>query len=91
MWVITVIGILAVIVVLLGLFFMRRGLSKESLEQKPVRMSIGMAVGGIIGVVIGIAAVEFAGFEYPFPAITWMLGMAAGQIIGLVYKKKVRR
>ena len=53
----------------------------------PARMSIGMAIGGIIGAVIGVAAVEFAGFEYPFPAILWLLGMAAGQIIGAVYKK----
>ena len=55
---------------------------------KPLEpMSMGMLAGGIVGVAAGILLVEFAGFEYPFPIILWMLGMAAGQIIGLAYKK----
>jgi hypothetical protein len=41
--------------------------------------------------VVGILLVEFAGFEYPFPVILWLLGMAAGQIVGLVYKKKAKK
>jgi len=76
-----VIGILIVILGLVGIYAVRRG--KTPLEP----MSAGMVAGGIVGVVIGILLVEFAGFEYPFPIILWFLGMAAGQIIGLVYKK----
>ena len=81
MWILIVIGILAVILGLVGIFAMRRG--KTPLEP----MSTGMVAGGIVGVVVGILLVEFAGFEYPFPVILWFLGMAAGQIIGLIYKK----
>jgi len=44
-----------------------------------------MAIGGIIGVVIGIAAVEFAGFEYPFPLFfecwKWLPGKSLEQFI----------
>jgi hypothetical protein len=39
-------------------------------------------------VLIGIALVEFWGYEYPVPAILWMLGMAGGQLIGWLYNKK---
>ncbi len=46
-----------------------------------------MAIGGITGVVIGIMLVEFAGYSYPFPVILWMLGMAAGQLGGILYDK----
>ncbi len=81
MWILIAIGILAVIIGLVGIYAMRRG--KTPLEP----MSAGMVAGGIIGVVVGILLVEFAGFEYPFPFILWLLGMAAGQIIGLIYKK----
>ena len=81
MWILIVIGILAVIIGLVAVHVMRRG--KTPLEP----MYVGMAAGGIFGAVVGILLVEFAGFEYPFPAILWFLGMAAGQIIGVIYKK----
>ncbi|MFH1587240.1 MAG: hypothetical protein ABID38_05260 [Candidatus Diapherotrites archaeon] len=84
MWVLIAIGAVVVILGLVWLYAMRKG--KTPLEP----MSVGMAAGGIVGAVVGILLVEFAGFEYPFPAILWMLGMAAGLIIGQVYKKKVR-
>ena len=81
MWILIAIGILAVIIGLVGIYAMRRG--RTPLEP----ISAGMVAGGIAGVVVGILLVEFAGFEYPFPVILWFLGMAAGQIIGLIYKK----
>ena len=81
MWILIAIGILAVIMGLVGIYVMRSG--KKPLEP----MSAGMLAGGIAGVVAGILLVEFAGFEYPFPFILWLLGMAAGQITGLIYKK----
>jgi hypothetical protein len=86
MWILIAIVALAVVLGLVWFFAARSG-------KPPVfePMYVGMAAGGIVGVVIGILLVEFAGFEYPFPFILWMLGMAAGQIIGLIYKKKVRQ
>ena len=81
MWILIAIGILAVIIGLIAIYVMRRG--KTPLEP----MSTGMVAGGVIGVVVGILLVEFAGFDYPIPIILWFLGMAAGQIIGLIYKK----
>ncbi len=81
MWILIAIGVLVVLLGLIGIYVVKRG--KTPLEP----VFVGMAIGGIIGVAIGILLVEFAGFEYPFAAILWMLGMAAGQIIGLIYKK----
>ena len=81
MWILIVVGILVVVIGLIGIYAMKRG--KTPLEP----MSAGMVAGGIVGVVAGILLVEFAGFEYPFPVILWLLGMAAGQIIGFIYKK----
>ncbi|KYK33447.1 MAG: hypothetical protein HXS48_07710 [Theionarchaea archaeon] len=83
--------ILAVVLVFViaGLVLFWKNRTKvESKEAKDVaRWSIGMAIGGITGVVIGIILVEFAGYSYPFPAILWMLGMAAGQVGGVLYSK----
>jgi uncharacterized membrane protein YfcA len=45
------------------------------------------AIGGLLGALTGIVLVEFAGFEYPFPFILFMLGMAAGQIAGVAYTR----
>lgn len=81
MLILITIVILAVIIVLIGIYAKRRGIT----PFEP--MSTGMMAGGIVGVVVGILMVEFAGFEYPFPVILWFLGMAAGQITGLIYKK----
>ncbi len=81
MWILIAIGILAVILGIVGIIAMKRG--RRPLDPMPV----GMAAGGIVGVAVGIGLVELAGFEYPFPFITWMLGMAAGQIVGLLWKK----
>lgn len=85
-WLILVVVLILVIV---GLFLFWKNLRKvESGEAKRVvRWSIGMAIGGITGVVIGIMLVEFAGYSYPFPVILWMLGMAAGQLGGILYDK----
>ena len=85
MWILIAVGILVIILGIVALYAMKKG----NTHLDP--MSVGMAAGGIVGAVIGILLVEFAGFEYPFPAILWMLGMAAGQIIGLIYKKKFRQ
>lgn len=81
MWILITIGVLVIILGIVCIYAMRKG--KRPLEP----MSVGMAAGGIIGVAIGILLVELAGFEYPLPFIIWLLGMAAGQIIGLLYKK----
>jgi hypothetical protein len=81
MLILIAIAILAVIIGLVGIYAIRTG--KKPLEP----MSAGMMAGGVAGVVAGILMVEFAGFEYPFPVILWFLGMAAGQIAGLIYKK----
>jgi len=85
MWVLIAIGVIIVILGLVVIIAMRKG--KTPLEP----MSVGMAAGGIVGVVVGIALVELAGFEYPVPAITWMLGMAAGQVIGFLYRRGKQR
>ena len=84
MWILITIGILAVLVILLGLYVLR----KEKTKIHP--MEKGMALGGIAGVLIGIALVEFWGYEYPVPVILWMLGMAGGQLIGWLYSRKKR-
>lgn len=81
MWII-IVGILAVIVILFGIFVMRKG------KMRTHPMQTGMAFGGIVGMLIGIALVEFWGYEYPIPFILWMLGMAGGQFISWLYSKK---
>jgi hypothetical protein len=82
MWILISIVIIAVLVVLLGLYVLRKGKAKMHPMQK------GMALGGIAGVLIGIALVELWGYEYPVPFILWMLGMAGGQLIGWFYSRK---
>jgi hypothetical protein len=82
MWILITVGILAVIVVLLGVFLTR----KEKTKMHP--MEKGMAWGGIAGMLFGIALVEVWGYEYPVPFILWMLGMAGGQLIGWLYREK---
>ena len=82
MWTLITIGILAVLVLLAGLYFLRKGKTKMHPMQK------GMALGGIAGMLIGIALVEFWGYEYPVPFILWLLGMAGGQLIGWLYRRK---
>lgn len=83
--------ILAVVLLLIiaGLFVFWKNLKRvESKEAQNVgRWSIGMAIGGIAGAVIGILLVEFAGYSYPLPAIFWMIGMAAGQLGGVLYNR----
>jgi len=81
MWILISIGI-AVIVILLGLFVIR----KEKTKINPINK--GMALGGIVGMLIGISLVEFWGYGYPVPFILWMFGMAGGQLIGWFYNKK---
>ena len=82
MWILIVIGILAVLLVFLGLYVLR----KE--RQKLDPMQAGMAIGGILGMVVGIALVELWGYEYPLPFVLWLFGMAGGQLIGWFFKKK---
>lgn len=81
--------VILLVLVVAGLFFFWKNLKKtEPTEARKVaRWSIGMAVGGIIGAVTGIALVEFAGYSYPLPAVLWMVGMAAGQVGGILYSK----
>ena len=85
-WIILVV---VLILVIAGLFLLRKSLRKaESEEAKGIaRWSIGMAIGGITGAVIGIMLVEFAGYTYPLPAILWMLGMAAGSLGGILFSR----
>jgi len=82
MWTLISVVVLGILIILAGLYFMRKG------EKKMHPMETGMAVGGIIGVLIGIALVEFWGYEYPVPFIFWMLGMAGGQLIGWLKNRK---
>lgn len=82
MWILITIGIAAVVIILLGLFVIGKGKVRIHPMEK------GMALGGIVGVLIGIALVEFWGYEYPLPAILWMLGMAGGQLIGWLYNTR---
>ncbi len=81
MWILMTVGILAVLVILAGLYIRRQGKTIHPMEK-------GMALGGIAGMLIGIALVEFWGYEYPVPFILWMLGMAGGQLIGRLYSRK---
>lgn len=81
MWILISVVILGVLVILAGIYLMRK-------EKKIDPMNQGMALGGIAGVLIGIALVEFWGYEYPVPVILWMLGMAAGQLIGWLKRRK---
>ena len=76
------IGILTVLIVFLGIYFLRRE------RQKLDPMQAEMAVGGILGIVVGIALVELWGYEYPLPFVLWLLGMAGGQLIGWFFKIK---
>ncbi|MGD2248185.1 MAG: hypothetical protein PVF58_07235 [Candidatus Methanofastidiosia archaeon] len=71
--------------VVLFLKSIRKAESKEA--QDTVRWSIGMTIGGIAGMVIGIMLVEFAGYAYELPFILWLIGMAAGQISGILYNR----
>jgi hypothetical protein len=82
LWILIIIGILAVLIVFFGIYVMRKG--KQKLE--PIQS--GMAIGGIIGMLVGIALVEFWGYEYPLPFVLWLLGMAGGQVAGWFYKRK---
>lgn len=85
-WIILVVVLL---LVMAGLFFFWRNYRQvESKEAKRVsRWSIGMGIGGITGAVLGIMLVEFADYSYPLPVILWMLGMAAGQLGGIIYSR----
>ena len=82
MWTLVMVGILAVLVILAGMYVLRR----ENAGMHP--MENGMALGGIVGVLVGIALVEFWGYDYPVPVILWMLGMAGGQLVGWFYRRK---
>ena len=85
-WIILVVVLLLVVACLF--FFWKKFRQVESKEAKGVAgWSIGMVIGGITGAVIGIMLVEFAGYEYPLPVISWMLGMAAGQVGGILYSR----
>lgn len=83
-WIVLV-AVLLLAMAALFLFWKNRS-KVESEEAKNVaRWSIGMGIGGTLGAVIGIVLVEFGGYSYPLPAILWMVGMAAGQLVGILY------
>ena len=81
------IAILVLILVLFGVFLLYRKKIKAG-EAKQPRYLLGGAIGGIIGSVVGIALVEFAGYSYPLPFILFLLGMAAGQLVGYLHQKR---
>ena len=81
-WVLKLTRILVGIIGILGIYVARKR------RQKIDPMSAGMTIGGIAGMVNGVALVELWGYDYPLPFVTWMLGMAAGTIAGLLYKRK---
>lgn len=83
-----------VLILILGLligglvFFWRSRRNIQPGEVKPLGgQFIGMGVGGVAGAIIGILLVEFGGYSYPLAAILWMMGMAAGQVGGILYSK----
>lgn len=83
-----------VLILVLGLLiaglviFWRRRRNIPPGEAKPLSgQFIGMGVGGVAGAIIGILLVEFGGYSYPLPVVSWMLGMAAGQVGGILYSK----
>ncbi len=85
-WIILIVVLLLVIVAMF-LYWRTRSEVKPGEAKEVARWSIGMSIGGIAGVVIGIMLVEYAGYSYPLPVITWMLGMAAGQLGGVLYSR----
>jgi hypothetical protein len=89
-WIVLVV---VVLLVLAGLFLFWRTRSRVTSEEARavVRWSIGMTTGGIAGIVIGIMLVEFAGYSYPFPFVLWLVGMAAGQVGGILYNRYKKR
>ena len=78
--------IILAIVILLALVFVFIYREKKKKALKP--MEKGSAIGGIIGMLSGIVLVEFFGYDYPLPFILFLLGMAAGQLIGYLYQRK---
>jgi len=78
--------IILAIVILLALVFVFIYRKKQKKMLNP--MEKGGAIGGIIGMLAGIVLVEFFGYDYPFPFILFLLGMAAGQAIGYLYQRK---
>ncbi len=76
--------IILAIVILLALLFV---LIYRKKEKKLKPMSKGSVIGGIIGMLAGIALVEFWGYDYPLPFILFLLGMAAGQVVGYFYQR----
>ncbi|MBU7015575.1 MAG: hypothetical protein HXS52_01380 [Theionarchaea archaeon] len=85
-WILIILGfvLMAAIIAL----FLKSGRYKQSEEAKARGFwSVWMGVGGAIGAVIGILLVELADYSYPLPAILWMMGMAAGQVGGILYSR----
>ena len=80
-------AILVLLLVVFGVFLLYWKKNKAG-EAKQPRYLLGGAIGGIIGAVVGIALVEFAGYSYPLPFILFLLGMAAGQLVGYLYQKR---
>lgn len=83
-----------VLILILGLligglvFFWRSRRNIQPGEAKALgKQFIGMGVGGAAGAIIGILLVEYWGYSYPLPVVLWMIGMAAGQIGGILYSK----
>jgi hypothetical protein len=83
-----------VLILVLGLliaglvFIWRRYRNIQPGEANPLgKQFIGMGVGGVAGAIIGILLVEYGGYSYPLPAVSWMIGMAAGQVGGILYSR----
>jgi uncharacterized membrane protein len=81
------IAILVLLLVVFGVFLLYRKKIEAGEVEQP-RYLLGGAIGGIIGSFVGIALVVFAGYSYPLPFILFLLGMAAGQLVGYLYQKR---
>ena len=71
------------ILLVLGLaVFLKRGMKLTPMHR-------WQAMGGIVGMLVGIGFVEFAGYPYPVPFITWLFGMSAGTLYGNYLKRRM--
>ncbi|MBU7040850.1 MAG: hypothetical protein HXS45_08565 [Theionarchaea archaeon] len=86
MWIVLILVIVLLIAGVITFWIDRKNKQSEETRERG-KWSIGMGLGGAFGAVIGILLVEYGGYSYPLPVILWMMGMAAGQVVGIVYSR----